>query len=250
MPFVDLACADRVLRIDASICEMASERVHWRQFLAKAGASPDLTVRRMPTVQGTSLDAPLGKCTFKLDDDTLDVAVEDGMYRGELVLRLCWYLLGTGQGAVLIHACALREGDSALVAAGKSGDGKSTLSRLGSDAGLELLTDEVVMLFPDGRICGTPFRSDFTRPGAPGLTRAKFFFALKKAPHEALEPLSALEATQLAMSQCFDVAEVALPRSEVRKRLLAFLSNVELRTLAFRKDAAAGSYVRQLLQRP
>lgn len=247
MPFIDLACAERTLRIDASICEMASERVHWRQFLAPEGTTPALTVRRLPSVEGTSIDAPLGKCTFRREGDTLDVSVEDGMYRGELVLRLCWYLLGTAQGAVLIHACALREGPLAVVAAGKSGDGKSTLSRLGSDAGLELLTDEVVMLFPDGRICGTPFRSDFTRPGAPGLTRAKYFLALKKAPHEALEPLSALDATQLAMSQCFDVAEVALARGEVRKRLLAFLSHVELRTLAFRKDPGAGRFVRDAL---
>ena len=151
---------------------------------------------------------------------------------------------------MLIHACALREGDTAIVAAGKSGDGKSTLSRLGVGAGLALLTDEVVMLFPDGRICGTPFRSDFENAGQPGLVKAKYFFALEKAPGEELKPLSALAATQLAMAQCFDVAEVALPRAEVRQRLLQFLSNVELRTLTFRKDPAAGIFVRDLLRGP
>lgn len=245
---VDLRCAHQVLRVDPSLCEMASERVHWRQFLAPEGSSPALTVRRHPQLDGgTAIDAPLGKCTFKFDGSTLDVAVEDGMYRGELVLRLAWYLLGTRQGAVLIHACGLREGEAAVVAAGKSGDGKSTLSRLGAGAGLTLLTDEVVMLFPDGTISGTPFRSDFLTPGAPGVVRARYFFALEKAPREELKPLSALAATQLAMAQCFDVAEVALPRSEVRRRLLAFLGNVELRTLAFRKDPEAGAFVRQLL---
>lgn len=250
MSSVDLLCAQQVLRIDASICEMATERVHWKRFLAPGDTAPSLTVRRHAALEGTPIDAPLGKCTFKLEGDTLDVAVEDGMFRGELILRLSWYLLATRQGAVLIHACALRQGDQAIVAAGKSGDGKSTLSRLGVGAGLELLTDEVVMLFPDGRVCGTPFRSDFENAGQPGLVRAKYFFALEKAQGEELKDLSALAATQLAMAQCFDVAEVALPRAEVRRRLLGFLGSVELRTLAFRKDPAAGSFVRALLGPP
>ena len=248
MSSVDLLCANQVLRIDSSICEMATERVHWKRFLATGEQTPSLTVRRHAELEGTPIDAPLGKCTFRLDGDMLDVAVGDGMFLGELILRLSWYLLATRQGAVLIHACALREGDTAIVAAGKSGDGKSTLSRLGVGAGLTLLTDEVVMLFPDGRVCGTPFRSDFENAGQPGLVKAKYFFALEKAPHEELKPLSPLAATQLAMAQCFDVAEVALPRAEVRRRLLAFLGNIELRTLAFRKDPAAGLFVRHLLQ--
>jgi hypothetical protein len=245
---VDLRCGAQVVRVDASICEMATERVHWRRFVV-TGEAPVLTVRRHAQLEGTSIDAPLGKCTFRLKDDVLDVAVEDGMFRGELVLRLAWYLAGTRAGAVLIHACALREGDVGVVAAGKSGDGKSTLSRLGQGAGLALLTDEVVMLFPDGRVSGTPFRSDFDNVGQPGLVKARYFFALEKAPQEELKPLSALSAAQLAMAQCFDVAEVALPRAEVRRRLLSFLSHVELRTLAFRKDPEAGRFVRGLMGR-
>lgn len=244
---IELVCAEQVIQIDASICEQSTERVHWKRFLSSAGA-PSLIVRRHASLEGTAIDAPLGKCTFRLGEGTLDVSVGEGMYPAELVLRLAWYLVATRQGAVLIHACALKEGAQAIVAAGKSGDGKSTLSRLGVGAGLELLTDEVVMLFPDGRVCGTPFRSDFENAGQPGLVKAKYFFALEKAPREELKELSALSATQLAMAQCFDVAEVALPRAEVRRRLLAFLSNTQLKTLAFRKDPAAGEFVRSLLR--
>jgi hypothetical protein len=142
----------------------------------------------------------------------------------------------------------VRAGALAAVASGKSGDGKSTLSRLSVGAGLTLLTDEVVMLFPDGRVSGTPFRSDFVHAGTPGLTRARYFLALEKAPHEELKPLAALAASQLAMSQCFELSELALPRAEVRRRLLSFLSHVEPRTLAFRKDPAAGEFVRAALE--
>ncbi|MGV3621888.1 MAG: hypothetical protein ACO1OB_13775 [Archangium sp.] len=246
MGFVDLQCGARVVRVDNSICEMASERVFWREF--QTTGAPTLTVRRHSHLEGTPISAPLGDCVFRRDDDAhLDVQVEDGMFRGELVLRLAWYLCATGQGAVLIHASAVKSEHSALVACGKSGDGKSTLSRLSVEAGLTLLTDEVVMLFPDGTVSGTPFRSDFDHAGTPGLTRAKYFVALHKAQLEEFKALSALDAVQLAMSQCFDVAEVALPRVEVRRRLLAFLSNVEPRTFSFRKDVEAGRFVKRSL---
>ncbi len=245
--FVDLVCANQVLRVDESICRLATERVHWKHFVAPESAPPSLVVRRHASLEGISIDAPLGKCTIRLDGETLDVCVEDGVYRAELILRLAWYLLACRQGAVLIHACALRHGNTAVVAAGKSGNGKSTLARLGFEAGLSLLTDEVAMLFPDGRVCGTPFRSDFTNAGQPGVVQAKYFFALEKAPHEELKPLNAFAATELAMAQCFDVAEVALPRAEVRKRLLSFLSQVEVKTLAFRKHPEAGHFVKGLM---
>ena len=88
----------------------------------------------------------------------------------------------------------------------------------------------------------------FKQTNLDWMGKAKYFFALRKSQGEALEELSALGATQLAMAQCFDVAEVAIPRAEVRKRLLQFLANVDLRTLAFRKDPAAGVFVRSLLR--
>ena len=177
-----LVCGEQRIEVDASICEMSTERVHWKKFVTEAReGAPSLLVRRHAALEGTSIDAPLGKCTFVHQGTTLDVAVDDGPFRGELILRLAWYLVGTAQGAVLIHANALTDGSRALVAAGKSGDGKSTLARLAQGAGLQLLTDEVVMLFPDGRVSGTPFRSDFDNVGRPGLARARYFFALEKA---------------------------------------------------------------------
>ncbi|MFO0599492.1 MAG: hypothetical protein U0228_29570 [Myxococcaceae bacterium] len=250
MPAKVLRCGARLVSIDESICEMARPRVNWPAFeVAEPGSEAlALTVTRREAIEGgLRLDAPLGQCTMRRQGAALEVQLEDGMFRGELVLRLAWYLAGTDDGAVLIHANALSNGARASVAAGKSGDGKSTLARLGAEAGLTLLSDEVVMLFPDGRVSGTPFKSDFDRPGSPGLVRAKYFLALHKAPHEALGPLSAMDAAQLAMGQCFEVAELALPRSEVRRRLLAFLSSVELATLSFRKDVAAGEFVKQAL---
>lgn len=246
---VPLACGEGVLEVDRSILEMSTPRVHWRRFVVESpAASALLRVRRHASVDGQPVEGPLGRCVIRLEEDVLHVQVEDGPFLGELVLRLAWCRGTTWQGGVLVHAAGLAEGEVGLVACGKSGDGKSTLSRLCRTGGLRLLTDEVVQLFPDGRIGGTPFRSDFDNEGSPGLVRARYFVALRKADGEALEPLGATEAAQLALAQCFAVDEVALPRVEVRRRVLGFLGAVELRTLAFRKAPEVAEFVRTVLR--
>ncbi len=243
---VELLCGARVLRVDAALCEQSTPRVFWRAFLGHG--VPALTVTQTAHGGGTRLDGPLGTCAFTREGARLQVQVDARTGSAELALRLAWYLCAVEQGAVLLHACALRHGERALVACGQSGDGKSTLSRLGADAGLTLLSDEVVLLFPDGRVSGTPFRSDLQRPGAPGVVQARYFLALEKAQDESLTPLTPLDAVQLALGQCFELPEVALPRAEVRRRLLAFLGEVTPRTLRFRRDAAAGHFVKRALE--
>lgn len=247
-PFVSLVCGDGVLEVDRSIAEMSTERVHWRQFLIDSPATrPLLRVGRHAAVEGQRVEGPLGTCVIRLHGDELDVQVAEGPFLGELVLRLAWYLATARLGGVLVHAAGIASGGTGLVACGRSGDGKSTLSRLCRTGGLRLLTDEVMQLFPDGRVGGTPFRSDFDNVGGPGVVQARYFVALRKADAEVLEPLGATEAAQLALAQCFAVDEVALPRAEVRRRLLAFLGAVQLRTLAFRKAPEVAEFVRSLL---
>jgi hypothetical protein len=246
--FFDFDCAGEVIRVDASLADMSRPRVHLGAF-AVSGGDPALTVTRHERLpeHARVAEGPLGRCRYLLDGQRLDVEVPDGMFQGELVLRLAWYLVATRRGALLLHASAITDGHAALVASGKSGDGKSTLSRLCRGAGLTLLTDEIVQLFPDGTAAGTPFRSDEDNVGAPGRFPVARFVALRKAPAEALEPLAPLEATQLAVSQCFDGAVFALSRAEVNRRVLTFLSATSLGTLAFRKDPAVGAFVRGLL---
>lgn len=250
MASFDFDCGGAVIRVEATLADQSRPRVHLGAFATSGGGAPALVIERRASLppEAQVAEGPLGRCRYLLDGDRLEVEVPEGMYQGELVLRLAWYLVATRRGAVLIHACAVTDGRTALVASGKSGDGKSTLSRLCRGAGLELLTDEIVQLFPDGTVAGTPFRSDPDNIGRQGRLPAKLFVALEKAPHERLGPLSPLDAGALATSQCFDGAVFALPRAEANRRLLGFLSNVRLGTLAFRKDPAAGDFVRGLLQ--
>lgn len=244
----DFDCGGAVVRVEASLADMSRPRVHLGAF-AVTGGAPDLVIERHQTLppHARVAEGPLGRCRWLLDGNRLDVEVPEGMYQGELVLRLGWYLVATRRGAVLIHACAVTDGRQALVASGKSGDGKSTLARLCRGAGLTLLTDEIVQLFPDGSAAGTPFRSDADNVGQPGRFPARYLVALKKAQAERLGPLSALDAGALVTSQCFDGSVFALPRAEANRRLLGFLSKTQPATLAFRKDPAAGEFVKGLL---
>lgn len=245
----DFDCAGAIVRVDPSLVENARPRVHLAAFQVTAG-DPALTIRRHATLAEPAqvAEGPLGRCRFVVTGDRLDVEVNDGAFPAELVLRLAWYLVTTRRGGVLLHASALSDGTHALVACGKSGDGKSTLSRLCARSGLALLTDEIVQIFPEGTCAGSPFRSDEDNVGRPGRFAAKHFVALRKADLERLEPLSAIDAGQLATSQCFDGSVLALPKRETRHRLLSFLSHPRLGTLAFRKDEAVGGFVRALLE--
>lgn len=249
MEFFDFDCAGAVIRVERSLADMSRPRVHLGAFAVETKRTPPaLTIERHPALPESAriAEGPLGSCRFELEDSVMRVEVPDGMFPGELVLRLCWYLVTTRLGGVLIHASAPTDGTRAIVAAGKSGDGKSTLARKCRARGLGLLTDEIVQLFPDGTCAGTPFRSDEDNIGQPGRVQATHFVALRKAETEALEGLAPLDAAQLATSQSFDGSVLALPRVETNRRLLGFLSRTTVATLAFRKDPAVGDFVRGL----
>lgn len=247
---VHLWCANEVVAVDASIAEMSRPRVHIGAFEDRTGRPAAFSIERVKGLTGGQhLDTPLGLATVALEPKRLLVDIEEGPFLGELALRLGYSVLTSGLGGVLLHASGVARGTSALVACGKSGDGKSTLARL-SASRATLLTDEVMQLFPDGRVAGTPFRSDFDNVGTPGLYTAKYFVGLRKADHEALDPLEPSAAFNLAIEQAFEPHAFALPRVETRKRLMQFLSAVLLRTLAFRKDAAVGAFVASALEAP
>jgi hypothetical protein len=245
---VHLFCAGGTVAVDSSLVKMALPRVHAGAFTVAAAGEPLLRLVSTAGLEGQRLDTQLGKATVRLDGDVLQVDLaREGPFPGELALRLAYYVATTRLGGLLLHSCALAKGVEAVLACGKSGDGKSTLARLGRGAGLTLLTDEVVQLFPDGRVGGTPFRSDADNVGAPRMAQVRYFLTLVKAGHEALGPLPAMEAASVAMGQCFDVEAFALPSAEVRRRLLGFLGAVQLRALSFRKHPDAGAFVADLL---
>ncbi|MBL9037020.1 MAG: hypothetical protein JNG84_00770 [Archangium sp.] len=242
-----LWCAGRQLWVDDALAELAEPRVHVAAFTEAPRDTPLLYLRWVRGLKGTELRAPMGDATVRLDGDVLEVDFEDGIFRAELTLRLAYAVMTERLGGVLIHASAVAFGERGLVASGVSGTGKSTLARHALASGAELLSDEIAQLFPDGRLAGTPFRSDTEQPSTPRLVRAAYFAGVRKADTEALEPLSSLDATLLALSQCFEAPVVPATRVESRRRLMAFLGATQLGTIACRNHPATGDFVRALL---
>jgi hypothetical protein len=243
-----LWCAGQAVEVDESICSLATPRVFVEAFAAQASLETQLVLRRVERVQnGLHLNTPLGQCEVRLTGLQLEVAIEDGVFQAELALRLAYHLLTQRLGGVLVHGAALALGSDAILATGKSGDGKSTLSRLCRGAGFTLLTDEVSQLFPDGTVCGTPFRSDEDNVGGPMRARVRYVLALEKAVAESLKPLAATQVVQLLMSQRFQVPEFPYANGEDRRRILEFLGQAKVGTLAFRKHEEVGGFVQKLI---
>lgn len=84
------------------------------------------------------------------------------------MLRVAWSLILPRLGGFLVHACAVRAGESAVLLPGPSGSGKSTFAAKMPDAD-HVLTDELTAVMPSPaggwRAFGTPFWGDFRRGG-------------------------------------------------------------------------------------
>ncbi|HYG61389.1 MAG TPA: hypothetical protein VEL74_02305 [Thermoanaerobaculia bacterium] len=113
-------------------------------------------------------------------------------------------------GGVVLHGAALarrQEGGGAFLFLGRSGAGKSTVSRLGMERGLTVLSDDLNALLP-GELPGAavatvaaatavvklPFTGDVGEPGAPSPPHPlRALFRLEKSAEEAVSPLSRAE---------------------------------------------------------
>ncbi len=105
-------------------------------------------------------------------------------------------LLSQGNG-VLVHACAVKDGDRGLLFAGTSGAGKSTIAELWNSQGNAaiLSDDRVIIRKHEGKfwIYGTPWHGSgrFASPDSVPLTRIHF---LKHAPENQLLALKSIDA--------------------------------------------------------
>jgi hypothetical protein len=142
----------------------------------------------------------------------------DTPYDFESLLRVLWSLLLPRAGAALMHACGVRLPDraDALLAAGPSGAGKTTLARK-APGDADVLSDEVVAVCRDGddrwSLASTPFFGELPRTS---LTPRRFpvvgIAFLEQRPQVRMTALPAGEAVfraiECLMSWENDVAAV------------------------------------------
>jgi hypothetical protein len=108
-------------------------------------------------------------------------------------------------GGAVIHGAGLVMDGEGFLFAGRSGAGKSTVSRMGLERGLTVLSDDLNALLPpeDGvvRLAGLPFTGDLPK-GDTSVVPLRGLYRLVQDPEDSLHPLGRAEAvaTLLACS--------------------------------------------------
>jgi hypothetical protein len=108
-------------------------------------------------------------------------------------------------GGAVIHGAALVDGGEALLFAGRSGAGKTTVSRLGLEQGRTVLSDDLNALLPGESggavLAALPFTGDLGGGAGPGAVYPlRGVMRLEKDVQDSLRPLRRAEAVACLMA--------------------------------------------------
>lgn len=232
--------------------ELASVRGHFGPFIAERSTRAAVWLERTTLSAGPSVfplfghhGQPFGR--FRIDGPHVQVDVVEDGFAALAAVRLAFHLAVVRRGGLMIHASGVAFADRAVLACGPSGAGKSTLARLLVEAGGRLLSDEILAVFPDGEVFGTPFRSDYEHPGSPDRAQLALILTLAHAPSERLDPISPVELMQTLASQAFrpEGGELSLP--EVFARLASAVAPRPTARFSFRPVPQAAELIRSKL---
>ena len=242
------------VEVDGPLAVLAALRVLPGGFEVPINGVPRLRVVRLHSE--AALPTPMMAPTFaggsyRLSNGLLEVVIPEDPFAAEAALRIAWHAVTLELGGLLLHASGVSFGGVAVVAPGESGDGKSTLAELcATHGGAQLLSDEIVQVFPEGTCAGTPFRSSCAIPGAPCPSRIGLLVKLVKGSAERLDPLPPAEAFPWLMRATYEPEPGAVPPGEKARRVMRLLASVPAQRLTFRKDAAVATFLREALGAP
>jgi hypothetical protein len=247
-----LRFGDWSVGVDEPILSRAGERCTLAPFLSSAEGPPPrlvLEAGRVPEGEGAPLDPrhPSGP-RFRVAGERVRVEPPQQELDTELALRVGMQLATLRQGGLLLHAAGVAFQGRAVVAIGPSGAGKSTFTRLCAQAaGAEVLSDEVLALYPEGRVEGSPFCSDLDLPSTLARATLVAVLLLHKGGEERMEDVSPQEAVTAMLGQVFRPLPGEASPGEVLQRLAGLSQRVALRRVVFRKHEAAAGFVRDWL---
>lgn len=128
-----------------------------------------------------------------------DTRYEKSIFENYLRIFVTYRLLQAG--GMLLHSAGIVSGGHAFLFPGRSGDGKSTLSRISLEHGRTVLSDDLnALTWHSGRpfLEKVPFSGDLGRTPAPsGRFPLRGIFALRKSGKTALHPLPKSRALSL-----------------------------------------------------
>jgi hypothetical protein len=159
---------------------------------------------------------------------------------------LITHLLALGEG-LLVHACAVKDGDSGYLFMGNSGHGKSTLARLWqNDPEVTVLSDDRIILEKrsDGYwISGTPWPGDARAVSALSVPLTRIYF-LHHANQNWAKPLTPLEFSRGVLTRSFPTYWYAPGMDSTLKFLDEFCQKQNGFELGFVPDQSVLDFVR------
>jgi hypothetical protein len=133
---------------------------------------------------------------------------------------LAWSL--PSRGGALVHAAAVVLEGRAFALAGPEGSGKSTWSRIAEQGGARVVSDDLILLDPDGSrfaLLGAPFRSTHVAPFRSGRWPLAALLFPRHGAEPALVPVPPLLARARIVANLPFVAE-AIERDERVERVV------------------------------
>lgn len=154
-----------------------------------------------------------------------------------LAARLAW------AGGLLVHGVALVVGGRAGLFTGPSGAGKSTLAGLGRRAGLSVLADELVAVWPGWRVEGTPWNE-----GRPERAALVGVGTLSWSSAARLERPPAASVLRVLASNVLLPDPGPAGKAAAFHAQAALMNGVQSWTLSFAQDGDVGEVLREALK--
>jgi hypothetical protein len=143
------------------------------------------------------------------------------------------------EGGLLVHGCAAERTGRALLFAGPSGTGKTTIARWMIGARCSVLSDDRVVVRRDGsgfRVYGTPWHGDAAL-ALPSSARLEAIYAIRQAPQLRARPLAAAEAAAAILGNAFVPVHDPVATAAVLEMAEGLVARVPVSDLAFSRDA-------------
>ena len=160
-------------------------------------------------------------------------------YSLDTVLRIVHTLVLAREGGFLVHASSAVRNGRAFLFAGRSGAGKTTMSRL-APPDANVLTDEIsyVRKVGDGYVAyGTPFAGDLGKAGANLEAPLAATYLLAQGPENRVEEVAPVDAARGLLANILFFAEDIELVQAVFRSALEFVDRVPVRRLTFVPDA-------------
>jgi len=160
-------------------------------------------------------------------------------YSIDSVMRILHTLLLAPESGFLLHASSAATGGRAVLFAGVSGAGKTTMARL-APASATLLTDEVsyVRKLPEGYFAyGTPFVGELNTPGENLKVPVGVLYLLRQGTENKVEAVADAVAIQALLESILFFARDSELVKLVFETAADFVRQVPVRKLTFLPDA-------------